>query len=257
MKNQLRGLISRPITQTFFMQLLKLCHAGLNYGGGHSPADSGEIGAIEFVLQSAEPSRRITLFDVGANDGEYLQQALRILGTRARIYSFEPQAACYERLHARFSGDSRVEVVKAAAGSVAGAAELFSEGAGDSTASLHRNAIHGQAVAETVQVITVDEFSIEQAVEQIDLLKIDTEGHELEVLLGASATIAAGRVAFIQFEFGDPFVYTQYHFLDLWKLLSPRYTIYRILKHGLAEIRDYSTDLEIYKIANFLCVRRP
>jgi hypothetical protein len=95
----------------------------------------------------------------------------------------------------------------------------------------------------------------EESIEQIDLLKIDTEGHEMDVVLGASSTIEARRVSFIQFEGGDPFIDTQYHFLDLWKLLSPRYTIYRILRNVLIELPGYSTDLEIYKIANSLCVR--
>jgi hypothetical protein len=133
---------------------------------------------------------------------------------------------------------------------------LFSDGAGDSTASLHPNLLQGQTVSETVQVTTVDQVCRDESIGQIDLLKIDTEGHEMDVLLGASSTIEAGRVSFIQFEFGDPFIHTQYHFFDLWKLLSPRYTIYRILRNGLVELNAYSIDLEIYKVANFLCMRK-
>lgn len=133
---------------------------------------------------------------------------------------------------------------------------MFSDGAGDSTASLHPNLLQGQTVSETVQVTTVDQVCRDESIGQIDLLKIDTEGHEMDVLLGASSTIEAGRVSFIQFEFGDPFIHTQYHFFDLWKLLSPRYTIYRILRNGLVELNAYSIDLEIYKVANFLCMRK-
>jgi hypothetical protein len=91
---------------------------------------------------------------------------------------------------------------------------------------------------------------------RIQFLKIDTEGQEMEVLQGASRMIQEGRIDFIQFEFGDTFLHTPYHFLDVWNYLSNRYVIYRILRHGLAELKRYSHDLEIYKNANFLSIRR-
>jgi len=76
----------------------------------------------------------------------------------------------------------------------------------------------------------------------------------MAVLLGASRMIESGGIAAIQFEFGDTFLHTPYHFTDIWQLLSPRYAFYRILRHGLFEIPRYAPDLEIYKTANFLCV---
>ncbi len=238
------------------MQMLKLCHAGMNYGGGHSPADSGERNALALVRKSVDPSLGLTLFDIGANDGEYLKHALEILGDRAKIYAFEPQALCHERLCARFASESRVEPIKAALGSATGTVELFAKAAGESTASLHRSTIAGQAVSEIVQMTTVDEVCREKKIGRIDLLKIDTEGNDIDVIAGAAAMIEAGCIAFIQFEFGDPFLHTPFHFLNLWNRLSPRYTIHRILRHGLTEVRAYSADLEIYKVANFLCVLR-
>ena len=135
-------------------------------------------------------------------------------------------------------------------------ADLFFGKDGETTASLHRNTILGQSVSEVVPLTTIDQICNETAIDHIDLLKIDTEGHEMEVLLGASAMIDAGRISSVQLEFGDTFLYTQYHFFDLWKLLSPQYTIYRILRHGLVELPSYSPDLEIYKVANFLCLRK-
>jgi len=65
-----------------------------------------------------------------------------------------------------------------------------------------------------------------------------------------------GLIHAIQFEFGDTFLSTDHHFIDLWRLLSPDFRIYRILRRGLHEIMRYSSDLEIYKIANFLCIRK-
>jgi hypothetical protein len=38
-------------------------------------------------------------------------------------------------------------------------------------------------------------------------------------------------------------------------LLSPKFKMYRILRRGVFAVDGYAPDLEIYKIANFLCVR--
>lgn len=256
MKNAIRGILSRPSTQPLLLKLLKLCHAGLNYGGGQTVAESGEIGALTFVSKTLASAAPFTLLDVGANDGDYLQAALRVLGDRLRAYSFEPQSVCFLRLQARFGSDPRIALKQAAVGSDAGVLELFCESEGETTASLHRDSISGSARSEKVQVTTIDRMAKEEGLEQIDFLKIDTEGYEMDVLLGASSMIESGRISAIQFEFGDTFLHTRYHFADLWELLSPRYTIYRILRHGLSEVPRYSPDLEIYKISNFLCVRK-
>lgn len=252
-KNAVRNTLSRPAAQPILEQLLKLCHAGLNYGGGQAVADSGEIGALEFLRDALGGLRPLVLFDVGANDGEYLQAALEILGTQLKAYSFEPQFASFERLRAKFADDPRVEARKAALGKEVGTVDLFFDNDYETTASLHRNSMFGHGRSEAVSLTTVDRVCAEEGIERIDLLKIDTEGHEMDVLLGASATIEAGRISCLQFEFGETFLYTAYHFADLWDLLSPRYTVYRILRHGLVEVPHYSPDLEIYKIANFLC----
>ena len=254
MKNTVRGLLSRPSTQPVLLWLLKLCHAGLNYGGGQSVADSGEIGALKFVKARGQRSAPFVLFDVGANDGDYLNAALDTVGDRLKAWSFEPQSACFRKLRERFGGDLRVKLKQAAVGSEAGTVELFFSSEGETTASLHRDSISGQAHSETVPLTTIDRLCEEDQVAHIDLLKIDTEGHEMAVLLGASRMIESGSIAAIQFEFGDTFLHTPYHFIDIWQLLSPRYSFYRILRHGISEIPRYAPDLEIYKTANFLCV---
>jgi hypothetical protein len=66
----------------------------------------------------------------------------------------------------------------------------------------------------------------------------------------------ADRISSIQFEFGETFLATDYHFCDIFDLLSPRYRIYRILRHGLFELTRYSHDLEVFKLSNFMCMLR-
>lgn len=123
-------------------------------------------------------------------------------------------------------------------------------------ASFLRGSIVSGNIAETVTVTTLDQFCIDAHISRIDFLKIDTEGFEFEVLLGAAETLSARKISAIQFEFGEFYPQTNHHFLDFWDLLSSNYVVYRILRHGLGELSRYSPDLEIYKAGNYLCLRR-
>jgi FkbM family methyltransferase len=255
MNNAIRNLLSRPWLQPLFAVLLRVCHAGLNYGGGQAVWDSGEIGALRFALNRSAKAGDFVVFDVGAQRGDYLAEAIRVVDGRLKAFSFEPQDRSFETLRARFESVPRVSLHKTAVSNQVGVAELFFREQGESLASLSRQS-DAQTGAQKVLVTTVDQFCDDNGVGRIQMLKIDTEGQELEVLQGASRMIQEGRIDFIQFEFGDTFLNTPYHFIDVWKTLSDKYVIHRILRHGLAELKRYSHDLEIYKNANFLSIRR-
>jgi len=47
---------------------------------------------------------------------------------------------------------------------------------------------------ELVKVETVDHFVSEQSIDSVDLLKVDTQGFDLEVLLGAERALQSGLV---------------------------------------------------------------
>ena len=173
------------------------------------------------------------------------------------MHSFEPQSASFDALHKRFHEDPRVKLRKIALGRSPGTANLHFDAAGETTATLQQGAFATQEHSEEVSLSTVDEICREEKIERIHLLKIDTEGFEMEVLIGASEIIGRGAIDAIQFEFGDTFLRTPYHFVDFWELLSSKFVIYRILRRGLCKVERYSPDLEIFKLANFLCVRRP
>jgi len=48
-----------------------------------------------------------------------------------------------------------------------------------------------------VSLETIDEFCAENNVRQVDIIKTDTEGHDLSVLRGASKMLTQGNVSAI------------------------------------------------------------
>ena len=81
-------------------------------------------------------------------------------------------------------------------------------------------------------------------------------GNELEALRGATQMIEEGRIDYIQLEFGATTLAARVTFHDLWTLLSPKFELYRILKHGLYPIRRYEEVCEVFMYQNLVAIRR-
>ena len=76
-------------------------------------------------------------------------------------------------------------------------------------------------------------------IKEVKFLKIDTEGNELNVLLGAKRLLKENRIETIQFEFNEMNVMSRVFFRDFLELM-PDHTFYRLLPAGLLPIGKYS-----------------
>jgi len=146
-----------------------------------------------------------TIFDVGANVGE-TSLTLHERFPHARVVAFEPHAATYERLRGNVEGEGIVPS-NLALGSASRSAELFVYRF-STLNSLIEDAPYAvrfgeTATPEAVTVSTLDEFCSENEIVTIDLLKIDTEGTDLDVLRGGERMLREGRIRFVVTEFND------------------------------------------------------
>jgi FkbM family methyltransferase len=146
-----------------------------------------------------------TVLDVGAHEGEY-GQMLRQLGFSGRIISFEPIAASYTALQLASRNDHDWLIHQLALGPTEGTGEMFVTKATD-MASLHRpnrlaSERFGSAIlverSETVSIETLDRVFPTLAVRPPVLLKLDTQGHDLDVLRGGARVLC--EVAALQAE---------------------------------------------------------
>jgi FkbM family methyltransferase len=144
--------------------------------------------AVLDVLRGRARGRRVFI-DVGANIGLYSLVVRQAMCTEGRVLSIEPSAttAATLREHVAWSAQPGVEVFECALSSKSGTAQLAERKDDWGKASLTR-AETGQT-RSTVRTRTLDELVRETGLELVDLIKIDVEGHELEVLKGAKDTI--------------------------------------------------------------------
>jgi FkbM family methyltransferase len=126
--------------------------------------------------------------DVGANQGQTAMR-LRRRFPGAEIHSFEPSSAAHDRLVAN-TRHLNVHCVRAAMGDREGEGRLARAGTG-------HGSFHASGPAETVRIETVDGYCDRGALDAPTLLKIDTEGHEVAVLNGASRRLDRGAIRFV------------------------------------------------------------
>jgi FkbM family methyltransferase len=220
---------------------------------------SGERYLLRTWLPNAMGGRKSpVLFDVGANVGHYSSMLLRQFPT-AFIHAFEPHPKNYSRLIGSAFPVQRVKCHNVALGESTGTLTLYDHAANDGSehASLYEATItefhHRSALATDVPMETLDNVAAKEGIECIDFLKIDTEGHELAVLLGASQLLREGRIGIIQFEFNALHVFSRAFFRDFRNILHA-YSLYRLLPNGLLPLNSDITTTEIFAFQNVLAV---
>jgi len=147
------------------------------------------------------------VLDVGANSGQY-GGLVRRCGYRGPIVSFEPLAAAHERLSARAAADRKWTVAERAAIGAAPKRTIINVAGNSSSSSLLRmNVRHSEAEphsafvgTEEVNIITLDDcIDRYVAANKRGLLKIDTQGYEMEVLRGAQRCLRE-KIDLVQIE---------------------------------------------------------
>ncbi len=148
--------------------------------------------AIKDKLIGDEP----ILFDIGANLGQTTKKMSHQYPD-AKIYGFEPSKNCFESLKANFKSDT-ISFHNLAVGSSCGQLE-FNEYSMSALNPVLKRAYGGAEIMETylVDVVTIDAFCKNNAVSHIHLLKIDTEGYELNVLKGAPDMMKRNAIQFV------------------------------------------------------------
>ena len=190
--------------------------------GAHPLADARTI------LAEARP----VVFDVGANVGQTIARVRHFM-PGATIHSFEPSESTFEELRERYGDDPLIHLNRVALGARREERKLFENVSSEMTSFLPLGEHGWGSVAATtlVPVETLDDYCRRAGVARIDLLKLDTQGFELEVLRGGSQTLAAGRVTLLLAEVFFAAVYERVpSFCEVQQVLS---------EHGFALVSIY------------------
>lgn len=130
----------------------------------------------------------MTVLDIGAHHGFYTLLASFKVGSTGRVIAFEPSPRERKKLHwhLRLNRCKNVQVENSALGSYNGEAQLFLvSGRETGCNSLRKPNVNEPVHPVRVPVMRLDNYLQRHGIEQVDFVKMDVEGAELEVLEGA------------------------------------------------------------------------
>jgi FkbM family methyltransferase len=142
-----------------------------------------------------------TVFDVGANVGQFCIHANEVF-SNAIIHSFEPVSKTFELLRTNTNKFNNIKCHKLAFGSAPGTEKIFLQDNSvfnSLSSSVNVQKKENQAT-EVIEIQTVDSFCEHNKIDRIDLLKVDTEGFDLNVLEGAISMLSSRKVKFVLIE---------------------------------------------------------
>lgn len=206
-----------------------------------------------FVLKSLEGCGFKTIFDVGANVGDWTLMARQIFPD-AEVHAFEIVGQTYETLKRRTAGVPDIVLNEFGLSDADGeiAIKFFPGADALATATDYP---HSQGhVTVAGRTVRGDAYVEEKQIERIDFLKIDVEGMENLVLEGLRETFEAGKVSVVQFEYGTVNILTGFLLHDFYEFFVSRgYRVGKIYPNYV-EFRDYKFEHEDFIGPNFLAV---
>ena len=184
----------------------------------------------------------IVIFDVGAHQGHTSLNYNTLFNT-CTIYSFEPFIDSYTILTETVKGYQNIKPFNTALGNIVGEVDFHVNqySATNSILPTHQEGsnIWGANLLDTLKVIkvnstTIDDFIERHAINQIDILKLDTQGTEYNIIEGAAKAIEQGKIKLIYLEIITlPTYQNQKHFDEVLRFL-------RLNGFNLYNMYDYS-----------------
>lgn len=138
---------------------------------------------LQFWRRQLQPG--MVAIDVGANVGIYTVAAARRVGATGRVLAVEPTPECVECLQetCRLNALDWVSIHAVAASDRPGTVQ-FSVGKASEFNRVLESSAEAANPTQTIPCVTLDHLIEQEKLSRVDWLKIDAEGHELQVLKG-------------------------------------------------------------------------
>ena len=170
-----------------------------------------------------------------------------------RLCMFEPSTSAYDQMTQNIQLTNSIKQFKMGFGDKNETIKIYFDDEAQGSAGAF---IKDAKYSEEIQVDTIDNFCQINKIEKISFLKMDVQGYEYNILVGAKEMLKNGRIECIQFETDEPNIENRIFFKDFWNLLHDKYRLYHSLYNGLIEIKEYHYSLENFNCMNYLAIKK-
>lgn len=232
--------------------IYKVCHIYIRHYFGFNwgvTADDGEIWLATQVLRNAPTP---TVFDVGANVGDWTLGILKYC-PNALIHAFEPGAKAYKRMTVRVTAPN-VKMNQLGVGARRDTLQFYEYGSSQ-VSSLHSRTGTYPVANYLVDVMPITEYCQNNDIRTIDFLKIDTEGHDFYCLQGADTLLKQQAIGTIQFEYGPGNINSGILLKDIFDYIEMLpYDIFRLYPRYLLPVPQYDHEMENFVNVNYVLI---
>ena len=182
---------------------------------------------IEKLVESCFLSEFGKVLDIGANVGLFSTFYL-IKNPGATCYLFEPDDQLHEVIHLNLKGKGEYTLFENIVSSTSKEMDIYINSISRQTNSVSIENVIPYAQLNTIETlkrnsITIDEFVNRQNLDEIQVLKLDIQGHEYDALIGAFQVLKNIKEVIVEvaFDIGKP--------LKVIKLLDDNFSHFELL----------------------------
>ena len=133
---------------------------------------------------------------------------------------------------------------------------------GDNDVDMERNGVLREGVdvkrdrEESVRLDSLDNYRERMGIEEIDIPRIDLEGHELSVLKGSTRMLGQRRIRHIQFGYSGNYIDSRVLLKDMFSMLQGfRYRLYKMHCRELGRVDEHEQRPAAFQCANWVASR--
>lgn len=254
-------IFARPRFQTFFELVFRI---NLSYLGYMNWSPDFKLTGERLALKKLSRHGIYKVLDIGANKGQWANMAIETLN--CRVISFEPQISAFNELNSlkNLHGE-KLRAFRLAIGDSIKDVSINVHAVSDELSFVDDRLkkmplLTGKTKNQELAMMVTLDYLFEtdpELLSDIDLIKIDTEGFEINVLIGGLNYIQKVAPKFIQLEINWHQLFVNSSLFSFSELLI-NYDVYKLLPAGgcIFQVNPTEPLNNIYQLSNFIFVRK-
>lgn len=221
--------------------------------------DNGEALLIRTAInawRARREGRPFVAFDIGGNLGEWSSVFVKEIGADPyRLEVFEPAPAAADHLERIIGCAPTATINRCAVSRQDGEAVMHLVAPSAGTNSLDaRPAIGLEAVP--ISLVALQGFMDRGGIDRAHLVKMDTEGHDIEILRSITALLSQERIDVLQFEYNHRWLQNRGSLFEVFQLIEgTAYRLGRVTSTGVDLFDNWNPELDRFFEANYVLVR--
>tara|TARA_B110000305_G_C19295031_1_gene566169 strand:+ start:215 stop:1030 length:816 start_codon:yes stop_codon:yes gene_type:complete len=213
---------------------------------------------IKNINKFFNPHDKITVLDIGANVGSISLPIAKIF-TKSKVYSIEPTNYAYKKLNQNLNLNKslikNISLNQLFISKVNKPSKVWSSWNFTSEKNKHKKNLGSLRYIKKKSYITLDKFIFKNKIKKIDFIKLDVDGHELDVLKSGEKEIKKKKpIIFMEIA---PYLYPEFgyecHELIEY-ILKVGYLFYDDNVEKIKDINNYIDRISIGSSKNFYLI---